>query len=92
MERIQRKLSTGHIRQSVVLLRLPQTKQSFSNHKNMPSDQLILAAVFNRLSAISTFEMNIMRFFIAYTIDGDFFDAYDCFIENLDELVIKVQL
>ena len=56
-----------------MLLRLPQTKQSFSNHKNMPSDQLILAAVFNTLSAISTFEMNIMRFFIAYTIDGDLF-------------------
>ena len=43
----------------------------------MPSDQLILIAVFNTLNAISTFEMNEMRFLEAYIIDGLFSDA--CF-------------
>ena len=41
----------------------------------MPSDQLILIAVFNTLNAISTFEMNEMRFLEAYIIDGLFSDA-----------------
>ena len=60
-----------------MLLRFAQTKQSFSNYKNMPSDQLILIAVFNTLNAISTFEMNEMRFLEAYIIDGLYSDA--CF-------------
>ena len=91
MERIQRKLSTSHIKPSVVL-RFSQTKQTFSNDKSMPSDQLILIAVFNSLSAISTFEMNTMRFLEAYTLDRLFFDACNCFVKNINKLVIKVQL